>query len=275
MRHSLSSSCALLFAALLPLAGCAVSNTSSTAPTTPSQSSSSITGNWQGSLVATAGTAPLTAFAGSFSQNGSQSSAGQYTTAVLHVSGPCFVDSPLLPLQGNNSAGTIGLDSYTVNGQSLHLSSTASATGSTMQGTYTVAGGCANGASGTFTASRVAPLTGTFTGTVAAGSSAGPGVSLALSQAADTTGSGTFLLTGSLTLAGTGCSLSAAAPAAEASYAQGSSLNVQFAATDGSGAAATLVGTADLTGKHIAPLHLTVQGGTCAGTYTAGTLTRP
>lgn len=259
----------------LILTGCASSpssGSSSGGGGTTVPAAASLSGNWQGTLTPASGTPALTAIAGVINQAGSVGDSGQFTTSVLQVAGDCFIPSPIVPLQGNNKAGAVTLDSYDVNAQQVHLVATANSDGSALQGTYSVNSGCANGANGSFTANRYAALTGTYTGTLSAGAAAGPTVSANLTQAAGGTGSGTFLMTGTITLTGAGCTGSGTAVAAEANYVQGSHLQISFPATDGGLGAATLTGTFDAGATTISNATLTVAGGGCAGYSATGTL---
>lgn len=258
---------------LLPLVlcGCATSGNSPSTP--PVDTSGYLTGNWQAAVTGATGS-PVTAFAGSVTETTSTSDAGQYTMALLQFQGPCFIASPLLPMQGNIKAAAVGLDSYTVNGQAVHIAATANSAGTSMTGTYSVQGGCAGGATGNFSATRYAALTGTFAGTVAVAGAAGNKAVLSLTQGTDSTGSGTFLLTGTLTLAGTGCSLNATAATSMANAVRGSQAALTLNASDGSGGVATISGTFDPAAAIFTPSVFNVQAGSCAGSYASSPLTR-
>lgn len=264
---------------LLPLlclafAGCATSNgTQMTGTSSAPNTAGDLTGNWQATVSASTGS-PVTAFAGSVTETSSTSDSGQYTMALLQFTGPCFVAAPLVPMQGNVKASSVALDSYTVNGQDVHIQASANAASTGLTGTYSVQNGCANGASGSFSATRYAPLTGTYNGTVAMSGAAALKASVTVAQQTNPTGSGTFLLTGTLNLSGTGCTLSAMAGSAAANAARGSAANLTFAAADGSGSTVTLVGTFDPAAAALTPSTFTVTGGSCAGTYTASPFTR-
>lgn len=264
------SLCLVLLPILLFFSGCA---TTPQPQPTPVDMSSYLTGNWQATVSSSTGS-PVSTFAGSVTETSSTSDAGQYTMALLQFQGPCFVASPLVPMQGNIKATALGLDSYTVNGQGVHIQATANATGTALTGTYSVQGGCANGATGNFSAARYAALTGTFAGQVAvAGAPANKAV-LTLSQGTDATGSGTFLLTGTLSLTGTGCSLNATAATSMANAVRGGQAALSLNATDGSGGVATISGTFDSAASIFTPAMFTVQGGSCAGSYAGSPLPR-
>lgn len=262
---------------LLLVTGCA-SSPVTTPPgggggsTGPVPDEANLSGNWQGSLTPAPATPALSAIAGAINQAGSKTSLGQFTTAILQIAGDCFVATPVIPLQGFNKAGVVTLDSYTVNGQMVHLSGQADAAASSVSGTYSVTGGCANGASGSLNANRYSTLTGTYTGTLSSGASAGPTVTLNLTQDASETGSGTFLLTGDITIAGTGCTMKGTASVSASNFVRGSSVQVSFPATDATGGTARLTGTFDVAASTIGNISLGVTGGTCAGFAATGTL---
>ena len=260
----------LVLPILLCVSGCATTPQPQTPPASPA---GDLTGNWQATVSSSTGS-PVSAFAGSVAETGSTSDSGQYTLAILQFQGPCFTASPLVPMQGNLKATVLGLNSYTVNGQGVNIQATANATGTALAGTYSVQGGCANGATGSFSAARYTALTGTYAGQVAvAGSPANKAV-LTLTQGTDPTGSGTFLLTGTLSLAGTGCSLNATAATSMANAVRGSQAALSLSATDGSGGVATISGTFDPAASIFTPAVFTVQGGSCAGSYASSPLPR-
>lgn len=267
--------CSIALLLSLPMSmqtGCASSPTSTTPTPVPDQAN--LSGNWQASLSPAVNTAALSSAAGYINQAGAKTATGQFTTSVLQIAGDCFIAAPLIPLQGNNNAGAVTLDSYTVNGQTVHLVLAADATASSLTGTYSVNGGCANGATGSVTANRYAPLTGTYTGTLNSGASAGPAVTMNVTQNVNGTGGGTFLLTGTLSVTGTGCTMQGTAAAAQSNYAQGSRMQISFPATDGSGSTTTVTGTFDPAATTIGNVSLSVAGNSCAGLTASGTLKR-
>ena len=275
LRTSLQNSCLnfpLLSLLLLPLVlcldGCA---TSPKSQATPVDTSGYLTGNWQAAVTSSTGS-PVTAFAGSVTETSSSSDSGQYTMALLQFQGPCFVASPLLPLQGNIKALALGLDSYTVNGQNVHITAMANATGTAFVGSYSVQGGCASGATGNFSANRYAALTGTFAGQAAIAGAPGAKAVLTLTQDTDPTGSGTFLLTGTLSLTGTGCTLNGTATTSMGNAVRGSQASITLNAADGS--MATISGTFDPAATVFTPSVFNVQAGSCAGSYTSSPLTK-
>jgi hypothetical protein len=77
-----------------------------------------------------------------------------------------------------------------------------------MNGTYTVAGGCANGDAGTVTGNAVPSISGTWSGAVAGSGGTNVTLSIALTQATTASADGTFALTGTVTYMNSSCSTS-------------------------------------------------------------------
>ena len=145
-RHRASLFCftSIVLSCLL-WSGCGGSGNSS-----PSAAVINLAGNWQASTVSKLGY--NTSLAGTLAQTGNQIS------GTMSISGsPCATSGSL--------TGTVtGLDlslSLTEGVQSVSLSGTASADGNSISGTYQApTGGCTNGDSGTFTATRITSAAG-------------------------------------------------------------------------------------------------------------------
>lgn len=183
---------AFLLALSLLMIGCGSSN-STPAP------AGSLSGNWQMSLTNTGDPNPTTTQSGSLLQNGDV-----VTGAVLFTNPDC---SGVASVTGTVTGSGFSLTENPV-GTSVSLSGTFGSTASPLNGNFTILStGCAGGksapASGTFTASLVAPLTGNITGTF---SSNNGSFSLMgqVTQGANTGGSSTPL-TGSITFTGGFC----------------------------------------------------------------------
>jgi hypothetical protein len=110
-------------------------------------------GTWNFSTSSTRGTTTGT---GTLAQSGSSIS------GTLTLTGACAASAPLsATLSGNNISATL-----TENGQVVNLTGTVTSDGGSANGTYTsAAGGCTNGDSGTWTATRTS-LAGSFIGTL-------------------------------------------------------------------------------------------------------------
>jgi hypothetical protein len=139
----------MLLACLAVLIACGGGNSSSINP------NGQISGNWQITLQRTpTSSKTLSGFILQLSDS---------VTGGLMLSGGCAgVGSATGTMTGQN----ISLDA-TVTGQALNLGGTVSSDGSTMTGTYTIlASGCGNSETGTWSATRVKPLSGSFHGTL-------------------------------------------------------------------------------------------------------------
>ena len=144
----------LLLAALI--AGCG--GKSNSVP--PPPSTAQIQGKWSG--VATSSTGATATADADLQQAGSSvfSTAGNNT----QINGRCATPSDSMSGQitGNSVAIIV-----TEGGQHVNLNGTVSADGQSMSGTYTSdAGGCTQGDTGTWTASKIASVSGTYSGTV-------------------------------------------------------------------------------------------------------------
>jgi hypothetical protein len=239
-------------------------------PTPPSNDPSNLTGNWQATLSATAGASALSGMEGSITQNGAATDQGQFTSSVMRLDGQCFDSGMSVPLQGENKSGALTLTSYAVNGQSVLISAMLDATNQILNGTYAVFSGCGDGAAGSFTAVRYAALTGNYHGELQAISPVT--ATLNLTQAAVTTGSGTFLLTGSVMLQGGSCSLNGQLAQATTNFVQGSHFELTVLDSAGSGAAVN--GTLDPTGANLSDVKVMGNAGSCAGVSATGSLGR-
>ena len=160
-------------------------------------------GNW--SISATS-----TSSANAFLMGGNLTQSGNSLSGKMYVTGAdpgCNID----PAQAVNMTGT-------VNGSDVALSSAAiadqvitiaaSGNGSAFAGTYSIAGGNCDGDEGNVAANAVAPVAGTWNGTVQV-SSAPVTMSVVLTQASTPSADGTFALTGSVTYTGSVCSATA------------------------------------------------------------------
>jgi hypothetical protein len=145
------------------------------------------------------GTAPVAALEGSF--NSAAGSVG----AVMQPYGRCFPanDTVRLRFTGNRTGTAIELQSQELSGQTIRINATLSATGDSVQGTYAIAGGCANGTTGPVVGRRV-DLTGVWTGTMGAIPTV---VDLRMASAPDNDAN--FVLSGSVKFSNTQCFVNA------------------------------------------------------------------
>lgn len=104
--------------------------------------------------------APLVALEGSFND-----SVGS-VSAVMQPFGQYFIaDAHRVFFAGTRSGNTVEMQSQAEIGQVVRINATLSAAGDTVQGTYSIAGGCAAGVAGSMTGRRV-DWTGVWTGTM-------------------------------------------------------------------------------------------------------------
>jgi hypothetical protein len=145
---------------------------------------------------------------GIFQVGGNLAQSGDVLSGTMYVAGSlCFDISQPMLLTGTVKDQQVTLASADVNGQVFSVVA-AETTGSTLNGTYTITGGCGSGDHGTVAANAVPSISGTWSGTVIG--SGGPNVTLsvALTQAGNASADGTFALTGSLIYTGSSCSVS-------------------------------------------------------------------
>ena len=261
----------MMLSALLAGSGC-------THPTSGSGSSGSggggssapdpyanMSGNWQLEATATSGSVPFNSLSGYVSELAVNATAHATQVAFLVTSNGCFADTKTVPLSGNVEEPNISLSSFSIEGQVLTLTATKNEAATSLSGTYSVAGGCGDGEAGTITGLRYAPLTGTYTGPLA--SDPAKTLTLNLSQYADGTGTGTFLVTGSASMTGFACFTSGTLGATGAGYVSGSMAVLTFNTNDPSGAQLALTGTFDTAASTLTVNSIQVTAGSCSGSY--------
>lgn len=158
-------------------------------------------GNWSITATSTAGN-------GTINIGGNVSQSGTSVTAKLSAVGSlCFDPSTPIAFSGSVSGKKVTLTSASVNGQVLTIAATGT-TDSALTGTYIIAGGCANGDTGTITAGAVSSISGTWNGPIVNDFNGDPtaAISIALSQATQASQDGTFALTGTVTYTQSTCS---------------------------------------------------------------------
>lgn len=229
-----------------------------------------MTGNWQLQATPTSGTAPFTILSGYVSELAVNAPAHQTNAAFLVTSSGCFADTTTIPLSGNVQQPSVGLSSFNIEGQVLTLNLTKNEAATSLSGTYAVAGGCGDGETGTITGLKYAPLTGTYTGPLASDSTRT--LTLNLSQYADGTGTGTFLVTGSASMKGFACFTSGSLGATGAGYVSGSTAVLTFNTNDPSGAQLALTGTFDTAAGTLTVNSIQVTAGSCSGSYGGASL---
>lgn len=239
-------------------------------PTTPDTKGGNVTGNWQFAFTPAANTAVLTAASGSIDQSGGTTAQGQFTTAVLLITAPCYSSGKQLPTQGFATANALNLNSFGDVGQYLNFVLTIADSGDTLSGTYSVQNGCAAGAHGTLAGVRYLPLNGTYAGPFTGG--AQRSASLQLQQSTQQAGDGGFLLSGTAAFSGFGCFAHGTTAEPVGGSVSGSAATAHFVTDEPAGSSIDLTGTFDSAAKTLTVSNYTVSGGACDGQTGSATL---
>ena len=258
----------LLFAASLAGVGCGGNVQFKTTPS-PTGPSSQISGNWEFQLTSTGGAAVFPKAAGSINeQAGAAGQASPVTAALVGTSAQptsCFASEVNVPLVGSVQASELGLRSFTIDGQYINLAAAADATGATLTGTYSVDGGCANGASGTLNGQQYQLLSGNYS-SAPTGSGAQPAVHLTLTQINQATGDGRFLVSGSAAFSGFSCFTKGALSFPDG-YVRGSDVELSLSTDDPAGGRVVLSGQFTSAADMITLNSAQVVGGSCPQSF--------
>ena len=258
-KLSLQKLCSLLL-----VAGCMGGCGSPVGFSLGTNNAASLTGNWQFTATDATGAAAFTSFAGFIDQTTAAD-----LTAVFQVQpGTCYLGATTVPASGTVNGTTVSMSSFAINGQYVYITSSATATHNALTGTYQISGGCANGATGTISGTRYAPVTGTYTGSLGSPEKT---ASLTLTQGPLGNGSGYSPVTGSATVKGVSC-FTTATLNDNSGYVIGSSAQLTFTAADGESLA--VLGTIDTQAKFITIASATISGGACAGSLGSGSVTQ-
>jgi hypothetical protein len=149
---------------------------------------------------------------GNITQTGSNIAGTMYI--VDNISN-CLTANNGIPFTGTVKGTQVTITSPSLNGAVITVlaSGTTTSTTTSLTGTYSVAGGCADGDTGTVTANVVAPITGTWAGSLsncAAGTNgcSTATISVDMTQASTASSDGTFAITGNVTYTNSACSVS-------------------------------------------------------------------
>jgi len=273
-RFRLSSvlSAAQLSCFIVCFCGCQSSSVVSTPPSTPQNPDAS--GNWEITFQSESGSALFPDATGYIKENITDSGSTKFLTGELTATSTsgCFIGTNAIFATGAVDGTELTLGSASVNGQYIATASTLDATSTHFKGTYQVTGGCANGASGTISAAQYAPLTGTYSGTIA-GSKPTQTIQLQLSQYGEGNGNGEFLVTGSAVLTGFSCFQSGTLSAPNG-FVTGPSAQLNLLTDDVGGAQLNLTGTFDAAADTLTLTSIDVTSGGCAGSLGTATLPR-
>ncbi len=208
--------------------------------------------------------------AGYLSQQGTGDN--EFTTAAFQAQASgCFTDATTVPMYGTTTGMDVNLASFAIEDQTLSVNVQANTGGNQFSGNYSIAGGCADGVSGTVTGVEYASLGGTYTGSIT-GSSPAVTLSLSLSQDAAGTGLGTFPLSGSATFSGISCFTQGTLDSQNGSVI-GDSVTMDFT-TNSQGAEVQMTGTFDPAASTLTLSSIQISGGSCSGTLGTATLLR-
>ena len=227
-----------------------------------------LSGNWQFQIAPTTGLPPFSSLAGFIAEGGGQAGLNDSTTAALRVqSSGCYSTSVEIPLLGGTGATNVDLTSFSVDGQILTLTMQKDSTATHLSGTYSVAGGCAAGASGTITGILYTALAGNYAGSVGT-TAPGSSMLLSLNQGGDGSGDGLSYIRGNAVFTGFQCFTTGTFPYATAGaffpgYVLGSTVSMNFTTNEASGSNVLLTGTIAADGNTINVRTFAIQGGGC------------
>lgn len=208
----------------------------------------------------TTGAAPFSALHGAIDVLPLVSGSYPVTAELLSDSVDCYAGTPLIPMHGQASGSSLQLVSFSVSGQYVALQLTPDSTYEHLQGTYRVNGGCADGQAGTLEGTKVPPLTGAFSGSLASSTEE---LALSLEQNVADAGNGFFGVHGTATFTGVPCFTTA--DVLPSSTITGDTVALALKATSGDGSVMSLQGHFDPSNHLIQVTSLLVQGTTCAG----------
>jgi hypothetical protein len=256
---------------LVALVGCTTARTPFSGSTTPPPTGYTfLTGNWVIQTTPTSSPTPFTGLSGFIDEQDQNAGTNDALTAALEANpSNCYLGADAIPLEGTVQGTAVGLHSFSVNGQYVTITATKNTKATQLTGTYSVSGGCANGAAGNITGTRYAILNGAYAGTIAGG---GQSIQVNVAQNTQGTGSGNFFVSGSATFAGISC-FTTGTMAAENGSIIGNTVVLNFATNDPNGAQAVLTGQIDPAADTLTLSSVDVTGGSCAGSLGGATLT--
>ncbi len=225
-------------------------------------------GNW--SVTATSSVPANGVFyvGGNLTQSGSHVSGTMYVVNSL-----CFDVSQAVAFTGTVDGKNVTLTSASIAGQVVTVK--ASGTKDSLNGTYSVAGGCGDGDNGTVSMSAVPSISATWMGPIVGSGGANVTLSIALTQAAAASADGTFALSGTLTFANSTCSVNGTVSNA---FIAGPYLVVNGTTTETDASSGSFSYTNVLLDSASAPKHMTgtydVVAGLCAGDLDTPTFTK-
>lgn len=231
-----------------------------------------LSGNWEIQTTPTSQPTPFTALAGFINEQGQDPGVDDLTTAAFQATpGECYMDAVVLPMKGATLSSGLLLQSFSVNGQVLTINAKKDSTATHLSGTYSISGGCADGAAGTIAGTEYQNIKGSYSGSVT-GKSPAETLTLNLAQYEQGSGDGAFLVSGTAKFSGIAC-FSSGTLASQNGSVVGSAVALMFSTNDPAGAQLTLTGTIDQAADTLTLNSIEVSGGSCPGTIGTATLT--
>lgn len=259
-----------VFTVALVITGCTTAGTPITGGSGPT-SYNYLTGNWVLQVTPTSGGTPFTTLSGFINEEDDKPGVNDNATAAFQAQpSTCYLGADIVPWYGYVYGTPVDFYSFDVNGQFVTIKATKNAAATQLTGTYSIAGGCANGDTGTITGTRYAVLKGTYAGSLANNSA--QSMQLTLAQNVTGTGSGTFFVSGTATFAGFSCFTTGTMASTSGSII-GNTVQLNFTTNDVNGSNVILSGTIDPTAITLTLTSGSIQGGDCSGSLGTGTLT--
>lgn len=270
----------LILAAPLLLAGvmgCAVKSGSGSAGGTTSPPATLppgpyrfLSGNWEFQPSPTKGPVPFTLLSGYIDEFNNNVGVSDFATAALQVrSTTCYVDQTTIPLTAGITPTHAGFQSFPINLQVLDIGGDKNSTSTQLTGSYSISGGCGDGAYGTLTGQLYTALAGLYSGAVT--NDPAHSLQLTLAQNAKGTSDGRSFVTGSATFNGFSC-FQTGTLATPNGWVLGSLLSLTFNTNEALGSTVLLTGKFDPAANTLTIFSVAVTGGNCATSLGAATL---
>lgn len=253
--------------ALMPIVGCggAISN-----PASSTSQPASLTGNWQIAATTTSGIQPFSALSGSILQEAAQGTGSSSVVGVLQAWNPssCYLGETTEPMWGSFAGASLSLLSFSVTEQYLSMNVTSSSDDDQIEGSFSIAGGCANGITGTLSGTKIPALSGVYTGVWEPG---GSPLTLTLTQSPNADGLGYFHLQGSAVFGGISC-FTGGTVQNDASVISGQQVSLTINTNESSPSTVVISGTLSPSAVNLAVSSMAVTSGSCSGTTGTATL---
>lgn len=237
--------------------------------TAPGESAVSLTGNWEFQANSTS-PVPFAKLTGFLYEDAGSTDDAKVTTASLQVqSGGCFASSHVLDFQGYTKDISAQLTAFPSFSQNVTFGLSTQCTGGlSLCGSYTVVGGCADGATGTLNGVQYDRLSGIFHTPIGTA----PALSLTVAQASQGSGQGTFQLSGSFSASGATCFSEASLDPLQSTLS-GSILHLATVPVSGLGTSLSVDGSINAAATIITINTINLPSSTCLSSLNGTTLT--